>query len=67
MGRTDTWNNSINSYAMLTVNYRLNIFGGRQAREGMQEGGPGMRGGRGGRGGFGGGGMRGGGFGGPRF
>lgn len=69
MGRTDTWNNSINSYAMLTVNYRLNVFGGRQAREGMQEGGPGMRGGgRGGmRGGGGGRGGFGGGFGGPRF
>ncbi len=64
-GRTDTEYNSITSYGMLHVIYRLNLFGGRDARQG---GGPGDRPGgpRGGRrGGFGG--PRGGGFGGPRF
>lgn len=63
MGRTDTWNNSINSYAMLTVNYRLNVFGGRTT----YQDGPGGRGGRGDRGGRGGGFGGGRGFGGPRF
>ena len=66
--RTDTEYNAITSYGMLHVIYRLNLFGGKAARQGM--GGPGMGpGGRGGRGGFGGpmgGGHRGGGFGGPR-
>ena len=66
--RTDTEYNAITSYGMLHVIYRLNLFGGKAARQGM--GGPGMGpGGRGGRGGFGGpmgGGPRGGGFGGPR-
>lgn len=78
MQRSDTWYNSINSYAMLKVTYRFNAFGGKNARRGMfgGEGGPdfgpggqrgGQRGGRGGdRGGFGGfgGGFPGGGFGG---
>jgi hypothetical protein len=71
MQRSDTEYNSINSYAMLHVIYRINAFGGRQSRQMMRGmggfGGPGMGmpggGGRGGRGGgFGGG--RGGGFGG---
>ena len=42
--RTDTEYNSINSYAMLHVVYRLNLFGGKQARQG----GPGGPGGPGG-------------------
>ncbi len=72
LSRNDTEYNSITSYIMLRVNYRLNLFGTRQARMGMGMGmGGGQRGGRGGRGGgFGGGGGRGGfggggGFGGP--
>ena len=73
MSRTDNWYNSINSYVMLRVNYRLNLFGTREMRQNMRGGfgGPdggrnGNRGNRGGnRGGFGGGGPRGGGFGGP--
>ena len=69
MNRSDTEYNSINSYVMLRVNYRLNLFGTKEMRQNMRGmGGPGMggpgggqRGGRGGgRGGFGGGG-----FGGP--
>ena len=43
--RTDTEYNAINSYAMLHVIYRLNLFGGKQARQG----GPGGPGGPGGR------------------
>lgn len=69
MGRTDTEYNSITNYAMLHVVYRLNLFGGKAAREQMRRGpggegpdgdrpgrgGRGQRGGnRGGRGGFGG-------------
>ena len=42
MSRTDTWYNSINSYAMLHVVYRFNAFGGKQARQGMQQGPGGM-------------------------
>lgn len=69
MGRTDTEYNSINSYGMLHVVYRLNLFGGKHA----QQGGPGGPGGPG-PGGFGrpggpgrpGGNRPGGGFGGPR-
>ena len=38
MARTDTEYNSINSYAMLHVVYRLNIIGGKQAREQMRHG-----------------------------
>lgn len=74
MQRSDTWYNSINSYAMLKVSYRFNAFGGKNARQGMfgGEGGPdfgrGGRGGRGGnRGGGFGGGFPGGGFGGGGF
>ena len=37
MARTDTEYNSINSYAMLHVIYRLNIIGGKQARETMRQ------------------------------
>ncbi len=70
MSRTDNEYNSINSYAMLRVSYRLNLFGTREMRRGMNGGDGGGRGGREGgfggqrreRGGFGGG--RGGGFGG---
>ena len=38
--RTDTEYNAINSYAMLHVVYRMNIFGGKAAREGGRKGGP---------------------------
>lgn len=73
MMRSDSESNAINSYVMLRVNYRLNLFGTKEARQAMRRpGGPdgeggggerrGNRGGGGGRGGFGGGG-----FGGPRF
>ena len=41
--RTDTEYNAINSYAMLHVIYRLNLFGGKQARQGGPDGGPGGR------------------------
>lgn len=49
--RSDTEYNSINSYVMLHVSYRLNLFGGKNARQGMREGprGPGFGGPRGGR------------------
>lgn len=63
--RSDTEFNSINSYAMLHVNYRLNLFGGRNAMHDGPGFGPG-NGPRGQRGGFGGRPPRGGGFGGPR-
>ena len=43
--RTDTEYNAINSYAMLHVIYRLNLFGGKQARQGGPDG-PGGPGGR---------------------
>ena len=73
MQRSDTEYNSINSYAMLHVTYRLNLFGGKQAREQMQRGpGGGPGGGRpdggpgGGRPDGGSGGGRPGGFGGGR-
>ncbi len=46
--RTDTEYNAINSYAMLHVIYRLNLFGGKDARKGGPEG-PGGPGGPGGR------------------
>ena len=64
--RTDTEYNAINSYVMLHVNYRLNLFGGKDARRGM--GGPedGPRRGGPGRGGFRPCSPPGGGFGGPR-
>ena len=39
MSRTDTEYNSINSYALLHVIYRFNLFGGRQANQGMGPGG----------------------------
>lgn len=41
--RTDTEYNAVNSYAMLHVVYRLNLFGGKQARPGGPDGGPGGR------------------------
>ncbi len=37
--RSDTWYNSINSYAMLHVVYRFNMFGGKDARKGMRRNG----------------------------
>lgn len=37
--RNDTWYNSINSYAMLKVTYRINAFGGKEARRAQREGG----------------------------
>ena len=37
--RTDTQYNAINSYAMLHVVYRMNIFGGKNARQGGPDGG----------------------------
>ena len=71
MSRVDNEYNSINSYVMLRVNYRLNLFGTKEMRQNMRRGGgdmgpgmgPGNRGNRGG-GGFGAG-RPGGGFGGP--
>ena len=41
MSRSDVEYNSINSYAMLHVIYRLNIFGGKQARRDMMKHRPG--------------------------
>jgi hypothetical protein len=73
MSRQDTEYNSVNSYAMLHVIYRVNLFGDKNSRRQMRQGRPGEPGfgGRpgGGRGGFGGrpGGGRPGGFGGPMF
>jgi hypothetical protein len=61
-GWTDREVNTITSYAMLHVSYRLNLFGGSGGRGGFGEGERGERGGRGsGRGGGGRGGARGGG------
>lgn len=65
MQRSDTEYNAINSYVMLHVNYRLNLFGGKMGGPGMGQGGHGNFGGRGSRGG--GFGRPRGGFGGPRF
>ena len=36
-GRSDTQYNSVNSYAMLHVRYRLNIFGGKIDTEGRYD------------------------------
>ena len=74
ISRQDTEYNSVNSYAMLHVIYRVNLFGDKNSRRQMREqrpGGPGFGGRPGGfggghRGGFGGG-RPGGGFGGPIF
>lgn len=43
VSRTDTEYNAINSYAMLHVVYRMNLFGGKDARKGNREEGPGRR------------------------
>lgn len=45
LSRTDNWYNAINSYVMLRVNYRLNLFGTKEMRQGMRMGpdAPGMR------------------------
>ncbi len=45
MSRTDTEYNSVNSYAMLHVIYRLNLFGNKESRDQMRRG-PGPNGGR---------------------
>lgn len=37
MSRTDTEYNSINSYIMFHASYRLNLFGGKQARDKMRQ------------------------------
>ena len=70
MQRSDTQYNTINSYIMLHIIYRLNLFGGKDARNqngpgGFGPGGQGRPGGGFGPGGFPGGGRPGGGFGGP--
>lgn len=54
MSRSDVQYNSINSYAMLHVIYRFNLFGGKMARRGNDRPGygPGPRGGRYGFGGM---------------
>ena len=66
MMRSDSESNAINSYVMLRVNYRLNLFGTKESRQGMGGfGGPGGAGGNRGGGNRGGGGFGGGGFGGP--
>lgn len=44
--RSDSWNNSINSYFMVHFIYRLNIFGGKM-QQGGDQGGPRMGPGRG--------------------
>ncbi|MBO4500267.1 MAG: outer membrane beta-barrel protein, partial [Bacteroidaceae bacterium] len=59
--RSDSYNNNINSYFLVTFNYRLQMFGDRETRQNMRSrgnfGGGGMGGfGGGGMGGFGGGG-----------
>ena len=41
VSRTDTEYNAINSYAMLHVVYRMNLFGGKDARKGNRGEGPG--------------------------
>ena len=43
ISRTDTEYNAINSYAMLHVIYRMNLFGGKDARKGKREEEPGGR------------------------
>ena len=43
VSRTDTEYNAINSYAMLHVVYRMNLFGGKDARKGNRGEGPGGR------------------------
>jgi uncharacterized membrane protein YgcG len=72
MQRSDTEYNSITSYAMLHVIYRMNLFGSKEARQGLRRGGPegdgpGFGGNRGNRGNRSRGGFGGGGFGGGRF
>ena len=68
MMRSDSESNAINSYVMLRVNYRLNLFGTKESRQGMGGfGGPGGAGGNRGGGNRGGGNRGGGGFGGGGF
>ncbi|MBR1415357.1 MAG: TonB-dependent receptor [Prevotella sp.] len=69
MMRSDSESNAINSYVMLRVNYRLNIFGTNAMRQGMRMGPGGPGGPDGNRGSNRGGGFGGGrgGFGGPGF
>ena len=59
--RSDTWTNAIHSYVMVTLSYRFNLMGNKEARAAGFNGGGGQ-GGPGGRGGWGGGGGRGGRF-----
>ena len=54
-GRSVYEYNGVNSYCMLHLIYRLNIFGGKSARDKMRQMGPGFGPGPGGPGGFGGG------------
>ncbi len=44
MQRSDTQYNSIHSFAMLHVIYRVNLFGDKQSRQQMRDGGPGFGG-----------------------
>ena len=53
--RTDSWNNAIHSYVMVTLSYRFNLMGSKEARAAGFNGGGGNRG-PGGPGGWGGGG-----------
>ena len=41
--RSDTWNNSINSYLLVKFLYRLNIFGGKRSYEDNNDRGSGSR------------------------
>lgn len=52
MQRSDTWYNSVNSYAMLHVIYKLNMFGGKNARNQNKQMRPDNRNGRMPMGGF---------------
>ena len=48
--RTDSWNNAIHSYVMVTLSYRFNLMGSKEARAAGFNGGGGRGGGRGGGG-----------------
>ncbi len=52
--RSDTYTNSINSYLMVHLIYKLNLMGNRDSRQSMGPGGPGFGGPGGGSGGHGG-------------
>lgn len=55
LSRSDSWNDAINSYFMVHVIYKLNLFNGTHANGGSEGRGERGRGGEGGRGGYGGG------------